>query len=168
MDQKNLHTAFLENQFGPISIGILKQENKLRMVNLYDQHSVSRTVAIVQFHETDKEVVRSAHQKILNGDPLGNTLSISDIDFDKIQLQKFMVRLPDWLIEDFGSAETETLAIHSQINIRDASEEEAFLYANIIEIIPPDILYLFQLNGELKNADTKELADMLDFASIST
>ncbi len=138
MKYRNLHTTALIKIYGPIKGQIIRQDEKVRIVHMQDGKGISRTLAIVRFGNIRTRSLKKTHQQILNGSLLGQTLYDSDIPFNKHYIGNHSIQLPLWLMKDFRTRETEGLAMFSTIHVEGAtSKSEKFLYAEIIEIVPP-------------------------------
>ncbi|HMB65038.1 MAG TPA: hypothetical protein VKN36_18300 [Eudoraea sp.] len=168
MKGSKLHTALLEQEFGQIRLHILKQENEWRMVHLYDEEYISRTMAIVRFNNYANPVIKASHARIFEGELLGMTLLKDDIPYEKSAAARVAVTLPDWLKAEFRSSVDITMGLYSQISILDRDKNEVFLYADLFEIIPPDILHLFPGTGKMPDIPDKEMISLLNFAGIKT
>jgi hypothetical protein len=162
-----LHTALLEKLFGPIQLKISKQENELRIVHLYDSKHISRTLGVVRFKNDTHPIINEAHSRILGGALLGKTLTALNIPYQKSTIFGQAVTLPAWLIRDFDTTQNTTMAIYSQISIQDSSSNEAFVYADLFEIIPPDILHLIPMPQANTKMLEQELIALLGFAGIT-
>jgi len=162
-----LHTALLEKLFGPIRLKISKQENELRIVHLYDSNQISRTLGVVRFKNDTHPLITEAHSRISGGELLGQTLASLNIPYQKSTIFGQAVRLPEWLLRDFDTMQRETMAIYSQITIQDSSSNEAFVYADLFEIIPPDILHLIPMPQPNAKMLEQDLITLLGFAGIT-
>lgn len=138
MDYKNLHTIALEKMYGPIKGQIIRQDERLRMIHLLDRIGISRTLAIVRFGNIKTKVLKTVHHKIINGSLIGQTLFESEIPFNKEYTGNHSIQLPEWLMKDFKTRDSEGLAMFSRIHLHpNAMEHEQSIYAEIIEIVPP-------------------------------
>lgn len=167
MNSRKLHTALLEELFGPIYLRILKQEGSLRMVHLLDENKISRTMGIVHFRNTDHPVIKAAHGCILAGALLGKTLHERDIPYSKDMLYQLEVCLPEWVSRDFLSDRETTVANYSKITIEDRVSGKRFLYADLFEIIPPEIIHLVPKPPMTHQAEAEDCSDLLNFAGIT-
>jgi hypothetical protein len=140
MKYKNLHTHTLENLFGPISLHILKQYDTIRIVELKDKECISRTLAIVRFLNIKGNDLMKAYSVIRNGGLLGKTLCDHQINFEKEQIGSIKVKTPSWLKKDFNSDEDLSLGFISNICVTDSVTNEKFLFSEIIEIIPLELM----------------------------
>ena len=138
MSSRKLHTASLEELYGPISCEIIRQDNEIRIVHLRDNNDVSRTVGVVRFYNTDHKPIKAVHQTILAGGLLGKTLQQSKVNYEKHTVGVVPVLLPDWIKNSFRTNEEHSVAVISMINI-DTSSTESLLYTGIIEVLPPDL-----------------------------
>jgi hypothetical protein len=167
MNVNELHTELLENLFGPIRLTIAKQENELRIVHLYDPNDISRTLGVVRFKNFDSPTIKETHKRILQGELLGKTLMEANIPCIKSYVGTVSVQLPDWLKEDFNTTNGTTSAVYSHITIVDQVRNKSFLYAELFEIIPPDIIHLVpNTQSNSKIIDT-EMMKLLGYADIS-
>jgi hypothetical protein len=139
MNKENLHTHTLEKLFGSIKLNILKQNETIRIVQLEDDTSQVRTLAIVRFFEVKGQALQEAYTKILNGSLLGKTLCEFNIEFNKELIGSIQVKIPKWLQEGFKSAEDSSMGYVSQIWVKDSTINTSFLFSEIIEIIPPEL-----------------------------
>jgi hypothetical protein len=167
MNGKKLHTALLEDLFGPIRLRILKQENPYRMVHLLDKDQISRTMGIVRFRNTDHPVIEAAHGRIVAGELLGKTLLEGQIPYTKATLFQYDVCLPEWVSKDFMSDQNTTVANYSRITIEDRSNGTDFLYAELFEIIPPEIIHLIPKPPMTHKATEEDCVNLLSFAGIT-
>lgn len=167
MNHKNLHTYALEQLFGPISLHILKQNESIRIVELKDKDELCRTFAIVRFLNIEGEILKEAHEKIVNGELLGKTLCDYNIDFDREFIGSVEVKLPEWLKDHFRTTKDSGFGFVSHIWVNDDSvEPKRFVFSEIIEIIPPELKKEFMHNIKpLKNVDL-EFLDMFEKAKI--
>lgn len=138
------------------------------MVHLYDAEHISRTMAIVRFKNYANPVIKSTHARIFEGELLGMSLLKDDIPFEKSAATRVTVTLPAWLKAEFRSSVNTTMGFYSQISILDRNKNEVFLYANLFEIIPPDIIHLFPGTGNKPDTPDKEMISLLNFANIKT
>lgn len=142
MNYENLHTSSLEKLFGTIKFEILKQDDTIRIIKLLDGAGTTRTLGIVRFFNIN--LLPEVHDKILSGQLLGKTLCDSNIDFDKGFMGSVKVSLPQWLRDDFKSEYDVGLAFYSKIFVLgNRSQEDKFLYSELIEIIPLEIKEAF-------------------------
>ncbi len=167
MNGIKLHTALLEELFGPIRLRILRQEDPLRMVHLLDKDQVSRTMGIVHFRNTDHPLIKAAHACILGGALLGKTLLDREIPYSKDTLFQIKVCLPAWVSQDFKSDRDITVANYSRITVEDHSNGTHFLYADLFEIIPPEIIHLVPKPPMTHQAAAEDCANLLSFAGIT-
>jgi hypothetical protein len=167
MNYKNLHTHTLEQLFGPISIHIKKQNKTIRIVELKDDDNFCRTLAIVRFVDVHGQALKKAYETILSGELLGKTLHDSKIDFDKKYKGSLQVKLPDWLKNDFKTEHDLGIAFLSHIWVMDgALEEQEFIFAEIIEIIPQELKLDFKYKiNPLQTIDSK-ISDLFKEANI--
>jgi len=167
MNGNKPHTALLENLFGPIRLHIIKQENELRIVHLYDTKDISRTLGVVRFKNFDSPTIKEAHNRIVAGELLGKTLMESDIPHKKSYISTIPVRLPDWLKKDFKTAHSTSPAVYSHITLLDRECNKTFLYAELFEIIPPDIIHLVPNTDNNSKIIDKEMMTLLGYADIT-
>lgn len=140
MNYRNLHTHTLEKLFGTITLHILKQDETIRIVELKDGGGLSRTLGLVRFLNIKGQLLRKAHDEILNGGLLGKTLCDFKIDFNKEFVGSVEVNLPDWLKENFKTLEDKSVGFISNVWIIDHDvSPNRFLFSEIIEIIPPEL-----------------------------
>jgi hypothetical protein len=167
MNYKKLHTDYLEELFGPISLHILKQNESIRIVELKDKDKLCRTFAIVRFLNINGEKLKAAHEKIVKGELLGKTLCDFKIDFDREFIGSVQVKLPDWLKDHFKTTKDSGFGFVSHIWVNDDSTEpDRFVFSEIIEIIPPELKNEFIHNIKpLKNLDL-EFLTMFEEAKI--
>jgi hypothetical protein len=137
------------------------------MVHLYDQNQISRTLGIVRFKNSTNPVIKEAHGKILAGELLGRALLYRNITYQKSSVLQHPVLLPEWLRKDFGSNQTTSVANYSQITIQDGSDKGSFLYAELFEIIPPDIIHLIPKPPNNQKTLEKDMITLLGFADIT-
>jgi hypothetical protein len=144
MNNKKLHTYTLEKEFGHIGGQIIKQNKHIRIIHLKDNKEISRTLAIVRFLNTDKNVIKVAHSKIKEGGLLGKTFQNLKINFRKEFVGSLQVKLPEWLKTDFDTKQNTGFALFSKVLVSDDSLlHNEFMYAELIEIIPQDLETLF-------------------------
>ncbi len=167
MKVKKLHTALLEEIFGPIRLHILKQENELRMIHLFDRDKVSRTLAVVRFRNTQHPLIVKAHGLIVSGELLGKTLVDGGIPYTKDLMFQCSVCLPEWVKRDFNTEQSHSVANYSQISIRNGAPGKSFLYAEIFEIIPPEIIHLIPKPPLTHLTPEEDRAELLGFAGIT-
>lgn len=161
------HTALLENLFGPIRLHILKQENEFRIVHLYDDKNVSRTLGVVRFRNFEAPSIKEIHNRIVAGELLGKTLIESRIPYNKSYISTISVHLPEWLKKDFQTTQTTSPAIYSHITLGDLDSNTAFLYAELFEIIPPDIIHLIPHTNFNSKIIDEEMMTLLGYADIT-
>lgn len=142
MIYQKLHTTTLEKLFGAIHNHIIRQNNNIRMVHLMDSNGISRTLGVVRFEKVNDDL-SVPHNKICNGAMLGKTLLEFNVDFDKQFIGSIDVELPEWLKNDFNTREKHSKAFLSRILIKTKETVEDTIYAEIIEVIPPEIIYEF-------------------------
>ncbi|NNE03770.1 MAG: hypothetical protein HKN52_11480 [Eudoraea sp.] len=167
MNVNKLHTELLENLFGPIRLVIAKQENELRIVHLYDPNNISRTLGVVRFKNYNTAIIKETHKRILQGELLGKTLMEAKIPCVKSYVSTVNVELPEWLKEDFNTTNGTTSAVYSQITIFDQVQNKSFLYAELFEIIPPDIIHLVPNTKENFQDIDKEMRILLGYADVT-
>jgi len=167
MNVNKLHTDLLENLFGPIRLRILKQENELRIVHLYDLEEISRTLGIVRFRNYDTPTIKEAHHRIVGGELLGKTLMESNIPCQKAYVSTIKVQLPEWLKKEFKTILGTTSALYSHITLLDQDSNTTFLYAELFEIIPPEILHLIPNTQNSQTIIDKEMKTLLGYADIT-
>jgi len=140
MNKSELHSSRLEELIGAITCEVVFQEGAYRKVHLRDQTSISKTLGLVYFNDfTDNSLLR-AHQQIVKGSLLGMTLQMSGLGFSKVYLGSFELLLSEDLQHDFATREDRTLALYSQIVVkRSDSPDEEEIYADILEVVSPDI-----------------------------
>ena len=161
-----LHTALLENLFGPIRLHVLKQEGALRMVHLFDENDISRTLGVVRFRNTTHPLIQEAHARILKGELLGKTLLAFDIPYTKTGICQYKVELPEWIRKDFMSDQKNTGANYSLITVEDQAQGKSFTYAELFEIIPPQILDLVPQPQNGHRPNDADCTDLLGYADI--
>jgi len=167
MNVNKLHTDLLESFFGPIRLNILKQENELRIVHLYDSEDISRTLGVVRFRNYDTPTIKETHNRILGGELLGRTLMESGVPYEKSYVSTIRVHLPAWLKKDFKTTHATTSALYSHITLFDQDRNTTILYAELFEIIPPDIIHLIPKTKNNFQLIDKEMITLLDFADIT-
>ncbi|MDA0195040.1 MAG: hypothetical protein O2887_08555 [Bacteroidetes bacterium] len=157
----------METLFGPIQGQIIKQENNIRIVHLRDENGNSRTLGVARFLNTDHNSVLAAHTKILAGGLIGKTLIDSNIDYNKEILGSFQVKLPDWLMHDFKTLDDSCLAIYSRISLNGSStSEEQLLYAELIEVIPPELKEIFEEKTKPLDIIEPDLFSLMETANL--
>lgn len=166
MNVNKLHTELLENLFGPISLTIAKQENELRIVHLYDPNKISRTLGVVRFKNYNAPIIKETHSRILQGELLGKTLMEAKIPCVKSYVGTVSLQLPDWVKEDFKTTHSTTSGVYSHITIFDQIQNKSFLYAELFEIIPPDIIHLVPNTKNNFQIIDEEMRILLDYADI--
>lgn len=167
MKYKYLHTHTLEKLFGPISIHIKKQDDRVRIVELKDKDGRCRTLAIVRFLDVQGKALKEAYAKIIGGELLGKTLLDYKIDFDKEYRGSLQINLPKWLINDFKSESDYGIAFLSIVWIRDETlKPSKFTFAEIIEIIPLELKndFIYKIHP-LQEINSK-VSDLFHEASI--
>ena len=142
MIYQKLHTYTLEKLFGTIHNQVIKQNNTIRMVHLMDSNEISRTLGVVKFEKVNDDIL-VPHNKIRNGAMLGKTLLEFNVDFDKQFIGTIDVELPEWLKNDFNTREKHSKAFLSRILIKTKETVEDTTYAELIEVIPPEIIHEF-------------------------
>ncbi len=167
MNVKKLHTALLEELFGPIFLRILQQDHTLRIVHLMDKERISRTLGIVRFRNTEHPLIAAAHGRITAGELLGKTLVDGGIPYTKDLMFQCGVCLPEWVKRDFKTDQNHSVANYSQISIRNGAPGQSFLYAEIFEIIPPEIIHLIPKPPLTHLTPEEDRADLLGFAGIT-
>lgn len=168
MEYKNLHTYVLEKEYGSIKGHIIKQNDTIRMIHLQDNKGISKTLGVVRFLNTNNDVVKTAHKRILKGELLGKTLIDLGIAFDKKFIGSFQMKLPNWLKIDFNTSEDNSIAFFSKIYIQNSNAAtNHFLYSELIEILPPNVIDLFE--DKIKPLPKKEedLLSLLDAANLT-
>jgi hypothetical protein len=167
MNYENLHTSALEKLFGPIGLRIISEDDKFRITELYDPEGISRTLGIVKFGNIESPALKPVHNKILKGGLLGKTLFESNIEFDKEFIGSCIIKLPDWLKDDFKTPSENGLGIFSRIFLYPgAGANDKILYAEVIEIIPSDLMPKFEdKNRPLMKID-KNLRSLLKVANL--
>ena len=144
MNYENLHTSALEKLFGPIGLRIISEDDEFRITELYDPEGISRTLGIVKFGNIELPALKPVHSKILKGGLLGKTLFESNIEFDKEFIGSCIIKLPDWLKDDFKTTGENGLGIFSRILLNiDSESGDNMLYAELIEIIPSELMPKF-------------------------
>jgi hypothetical protein len=144
MDLERLHSSTLEKLFGEIEGDIIKQDEHFRIVRLKDHQNMTRTLGVVRFFEVDHAALKIAHPKILAGGMLGKTLFDASVAFDKEPIGSFLVILPQWAKKEFKTQNDLSLVIYSKILVQgSASLTDNFVYAELIEIIPPCLTHEF-------------------------
>jgi hypothetical protein len=167
MNYENLHTSTLERLFGPIKLRIISVDDGFRITELYDSKGTSRTLGIVRFLNINGQSLKAAHNKILKGELLGKTLFDSNIEFGKEYIGSCRVKLPDWLKKDFKTKAENGIGIYSKILVHVSSESEGkLLYAEIIEIIPPELKHEFTDKVKPLNKISKNLLSLLKAANL--
>ena len=145
MDIERLHSSTLEKLYGEIEGDIIKQDEHFRIVRLKDNQSKTRTLGVVRFIDVDSVVLKIAHPKILAGGMLGKCLLDALVTFDKELLGSFMVALPLWAKKEFKTQNDLSLVIYSKILVQGSAQLPAkFVYAELIEIIPPGLTHEFK------------------------
>lgn len=165
MNSKRLHTAALEELYGPISCEIIHQDNEIRIVHLRDNKDVSRTVGVVRFYNTDNIHIKTVHQTILAGGLLGKTLQQSKIHYTKETIGVVPVRLPHWIINNFRTKEENSVAVISIININ-ISFDGPLLYTRIIEVLPPDLSSGYERNIIRKQDIEHDIIPLFELADL--
>lgn len=167
MDYRNLHTTALIKLYGSIKGQIIRQDEKVRIVQLRDGKGISRTLAIVRFGNDRAKSLKKAHDTIIHGGLLGQTLYDSNIPFDKHYMGNHSIRLPAWLMKEFGTRELEGLAMFSTIYVEDASALSGqSLYAEIIEIVPPYLSDTFRSKTRELNEIDENMQGLLEDAGL--
>ena len=167
MNIEKLHTKLLEAIFGPIKLHILRQEDNFRIVHLYDQANISRTLGIVRFADYLHPMLNGTHHKIMAGHLLGQTLSQAKIPYTKTTISRIQLSLPDWLQKEFRSNEIKALALYSHIYILEQSADAPFLYADLFEIITPDMPDYPISPDKTTTVITKEMISLLNLAGFT-
>lgn len=139
----------------------------MRIVHLYDGKDISRTLGVVRFRNFDTPTIKETHNKIITGELLGKTLIESGIPYKKSYKSTIPVYLPDWLKKDFKTTHTTSPAIYSHITLLDLDSNKAILYAELFEIIPPDIIHLIPNTHSNPEIIDKEMKTLLGYADIT-
>jgi hypothetical protein len=166
MNSKRLHTASLEELYGPISCEIIRQDNEIRIVHLRDKKDVSRTVGVVRFYNTDHKPIKAVHQTILAGGLLGKTLQQSKVHYEKHIVGVVPVILPDWIQNNFRTNEEHSVAVISMINI-DSSSGSPLRYTAIIEVLPPDLSSGYEQNIIRKQDIEHDILPLFELADLN-
>ena len=167
MKFRGLHTEHLEAIFGPIRLHIVKQENNLRIVHLYDEANISRTLGIVRFVNYSHPLLNGTHLKIVAGNLLGQTLLEAKIPYLKSTISSLHIKLPGWLQNEFRSNKISTLALYSHISILEEGDDAPFLYADLFEILTPEILEVFTPSDKTETTVSKDMITLLNLAGIT-
>ncbi len=168
MDQRRLHTSTLEELYGQIEADIIRQDEHFRIVRLKDHQSKTRTLGVVSFFDVDDAALKIAHPKILAGGMLGKTLFDASVAFDKQLIGSFMVKLPLWAKKEFKTQNELSLVIYSKILVQDSTSlTDQFLYAELIEIIPPDLTAKFANKTQPLPIIGDELLRLVDAVDLS-
>jgi len=168
MDIERLHSSTLEKLYGEIEGDIIKQDEHFRIVRLKDNQSKTRTLGVVRFIDVDSVVLKIAHPKILAGGMLGKTLLDALVPFDKELIGSFMVTLPLWAKKEFKTQNDLSLVIYSKILVQGSAQlPDKFVYAKLIEIIPPGLTHEFKNKIKPINNIDDDLHRLVDAVDLS-
>jgi hypothetical protein len=133
---KWLHTDVLENEYGPIRIRLLHQDQEFRVVHLVDGEDISRTFAITVFPaEGHSSSIAEVNRKIKNGESLGRAFRDSGYDVRKNVLKVLIIKQPEWLTAAFRDQKIYAKARISEFLARKVSEPIEF-YGTVLEVYP--------------------------------
>ena len=110
-----LNSEMIAENFGSYGLTVISQTRDRRVSNLYSGFGasrVTRTLAVVQFSEPLSEELRQPHEKILQGESLGATLSEAGWRVDKASLWLGAINANARLAEMMHIAGGTELAVH--------------------------------------------------------
>ena len=133
-----LTTDDLEERYGPISVRVLRHDNKVRECHLVDRLGISRTFAVTFFgSDSRSSELTIIDQEIKFGNPIGKTLRKHKYSICKNVFEVLIIEIPDWLKIAFRDKRSYAKGKMSEILIHreNASIE---VYGIIAEIYCPD------------------------------
>ncbi len=145
-----LNSERIEKRFGSYGIKVLKQDEQLRIANLFSTQEggrITRTLAVVSYPTEVAEGIRKEHQKIVSGQSLGAVFKQAGYQIHKKHLyfgDLAKAQLPTTLLDMMGGIEAQSLALHLY-RFTVAKDGRDYDYAIIAEIHHPDYLTLAQL-----------------------
>lgn len=135
---KKLHTDVLEEKYGPIHSEVLEHSMFLREAFLCDKDGTGRTYAL-SFFEQDvfDPDIRKIDDAIKNGGLIGKTFREHGFEVRKNVTSVFVLEMPEWMKQKFGSEENAAKARLSEFYAK-KNEGEPLVYATVMEVYSPD------------------------------
>lgn len=158
-DKPLLNSDQILQQYGSYGVAVLKQSDSIRIANLYSDTAsgsrICRTYAVTQYQHPLASPLRSAHQKIVAGQSIGETLRTEGWTIGKRGLhlgELDQTTLPDRIYTLMQADRTDLAAYVYELNV--SRQNQSYTYATIAEIYHPDYLTL----DELSQRHSTELA----------
>ena len=164
----------IQIKYGSYGIDILKNDDKLRVSNLYSTENgvkTNRTFAVVAFPRLIEAAFKSEHQAIINGQSIGVVFEQNGWEIQKHHLYFGEIEMPPEhygehsLFSDIGTGHP-AIHVYSLVVAKDDAE---FEYAAIAEVHHPDFLQLEDLQaiyGQGNNSNLAPDASVLNFLEI--
>jgi len=161
LKKEKLHTAQLEELYGPIKANVLCHNKLMREVHLEDKDGVSRTYALTFFpkEKTYSLEFQGIDKEIQVGGSIGKTFEKYGYSIQKNNLGFFIVKLPMWLQDKF---KTKALFAKARVYEFYASKAGSVpkLYGIVVEIYPPEFQLPVILESEVSEDNNKQLLDL--------
>jgi hypothetical protein len=133
-----LHMEVLQEKYGKIDVQVLCDDDHKREVLLIDKDFVARTYALTlkkNDWKQNKEIC-AVNEAIKNGEGIGGAFKEWGFDIQKNVLDVYIIKLPKWLQEAFG---TENKAAKARITEFMVKKDKAiYNYGIVTEIYSPD------------------------------
>jgi len=133
-----LHTDELEDRYGPISVLVLRHDERSREAHLTDALGVSRTFAVTLFpYDGPPESLREIDADVRAGSPIGKTFREHGYELRNNVLGFEIVELPPSLRAAFHDQHSYAQARLSEMLCRHGRNLPLF-YGTVFEIYHPD------------------------------
>lgn len=142
-----LNSERIERQFGSYGIEVMRQDERLRVANLYSLHNatrITRTFAVTRYPKVVDPRLGREHQKILAGGSIGAVLTRAGWEVSRQQVWLGEVPATAGIRSMMGDINSTRLAV----NVFDLvvnRDGEQLIYASITEVHHPDHLTLSDL-----------------------
>jgi hypothetical protein len=151
-----LNSERIAQRFGSYGIDVLESDGRVRVSNLYSEHSgerICRTFAVVRYADTIAPAIAGEHAEIVAGGSIGAVFTSHGWRVEKKNLRYFAMDAPARVAALMHVAKGTRLAAHAYA-LDVVREGQSFAYALLVEIHHPDYLRLDDLQAIYGPADS--------------
>jgi hypothetical protein len=164
MGKNILLSEELTNRYGMIKINILHQDNDYRTSILVDGDGNPKSIAVCMFSkELFSEGLKSAHEKIMKGGLIGETIKNCGYNVIKMQRCRFLIDTP--ILFNTGKIE-QTNGRFYDITAEN-SDGKVEIYGTICEIYHPE-LHSSKGTSSMLQGQSSLLKQMLQYLNLET
>jgi hypothetical protein len=137
-----LNSERIAQRFGSYGIDVLESDGRVRVSNLYSDHSgerICRTFAVVRYADTIAPAIAAEHAEIVAGGSIGAVFTSHGWRVDKTNLRYLVIEAPARVATLMHVTQGTPLAAHAYA-LDVAREGQSIPYALLVEIHHPDYL----------------------------